>query len=82
VIDDRFPKAIEPGRMPGGIVIRVYRWADAAVMHERCIDSLDDIEAKADADYEAVDPAARTIVLIGYDGDSGEVLEPPMVVHR
>jgi hypothetical protein len=87
--DDRFPKRLDPDRNPGGVVIQIYRWADAHLLRERQLTTIDAaIEALVDLDYDATWSQAaevpgrrtRAIVLIGYDGDTGAVMSPPMLV--
>jgi hypothetical protein len=73
------PDRIEPGRKPGGVVIVVYRWTDGAVLTESLLDNLADVEAIAETDAEAAF-ATPAVVLVGYDGDSGRALLPPMLV--
>jgi hypothetical protein len=86
--DDRFPDRVEPGLMPGGVVIRLYRWTDAALLRERRVDDLDGIEQIADDDSDATfttdaqipGRATRAIVICGYDGDTGAAMIPPALM--
>lgn len=88
MIDDRFPDRVEPGLMPGGVVIRLYRWADAVLLRERRIGDLDGIEQIAEDDSDATFSTAaeipgretRAIVMCGYDGDTGAAMIPPALV--
>jgi hypothetical protein len=86
VTGDVFPRRIAPGLMPGGIVIRVYR-PDGSVVRERRLnadlDDLDGVEAAAEDDWAATILAGviGPVVLIGYDGDDGEQLEPATVAE-
>lgn len=83
-----FPDRITPARMPGGIVVVIYQWRDKAVLAERQLDSVTGLGWLAEADYEATFPdawvddtrTARAVVIVGYDGDSGEALAPPTLV--
>jgi hypothetical protein len=83
--DIRFPDRVDPGLMPGGIVIRVYRWRDGAVMVERRLATVDDaLDAEVDADqmfqYDTapvVGGTTRAYVIVGYDGDDGTAMIPP-----
>jgi hypothetical protein len=83
VTGDVFPRRIAPGLMPGGIVIRVYR-PDGSVVRERRLNAdLDGVEAAAEDDWAATILAGviGPVVLIGYDGDDGEQLEPATVAE-
>lgn len=75
--DDRFPRAIEPGRKPGGVVVHVYRYTDAELLRERRMDSLADVEALAGMDADIFGPP---VVLCGYDGDDGRLMLPPVLI--
>lgn len=84
VAGQAFPDRISAARSPGGVVIVIYRWRDKAVLAERHLTSLDDIEAFAELDSDTftdawVDEArtCRAVVLVGYDGDDGRAMIPP-----
>jgi hypothetical protein len=86
--DDRFPDRIEAGLMPGGVVVRLHRWSDAALLRERRLNSAEAIEAIAglDSDETFTDDAAipgretRALVMCGYDGDDGAAMIPPALI--
>lgn len=75
--DDRFPRAIEPGLMPGVVVVHVYRYTDAELLRERRMASLADVEALAGMDADIFGPP---VVLCGYDGDDGRIMLPPTLI--
>lgn len=87
------PAAIDPRQQPNGVVIRIYRWRDGAVLRERHLSVRDHLFANADptlemlAEIDAEDTWSngeaaghRAVVVIGYDGDHGGALAPPMLV--
>jgi hypothetical protein len=77
------PPWIEPGAAPGGLVVYCYTATVPAVMLFRSELVPDDegaIEraATADADFvAALLSADQAVVLVIYDGDTGERLRPP-----
>jgi hypothetical protein len=87
------PAAIDPRQQPNGVVIRIYRWRDGAVLRERHLSVRDHLFAKADptlemlAELDAEDTFTngavaghRAVVVIGYDGDHGGALSAPMLI--
>jgi hypothetical protein len=86
--DPRFPARIDPGMMPGGVVVRIHRWRDGALLRTRRLRDLAGLEAAAEIDADdtfhtgAVIPgrAGRAIVIVGYDGDDGLAMTPTLLI--
>lgn len=69
------PLAIEPGRAPGGVVIHIYDNAGRRIS-EQMIGPGDDVEALAEVGARLIPEATVIVVLVAYDGDSGERFPP------
>lgn len=70
------PDLLEPDLCPGGIVFRVYADPNMRLLIEQRVHWTDDIEVAANASAEqavAMCPH-EDFVLVGYDGDSGEMM--------
>jgi hypothetical protein len=86
------PATIDPRQQPNGVVIRIYRWRDGAVLRERHLSVRDHLFSNTDPTLEMLaemdcddtwsdQPAGhRAVVVIGYDGDHGGALAPPMLI--
>lgn len=75
------PDSIEPGKRPGGLVVRVYSVPDGVLLSESAV-GLDDVEGVAERDAKYVEELWRGSAvpdhwLVFYDGDSGQRLVPP-----
>ena len=94
-IHDIVPPSIEPGKAPNGVVIRIYRWRDGLLLRERCLsvrehlfnrDTDPSLEMLAEVDREDTWTVAasggghRAVIIIGYDGDYGDAMSPPVLV--
>ena len=68
-------EAIEPGRCPHGVVIRIYAVEDAPrLLVEQNLRPDDDIESAAAEAFLL--SGAQSVCLVAYDGDSGERMPP------
>jgi hypothetical protein len=92
-IHDLVPPTIAAGQAPNGVVIRIYRYRDGAVLRERSFTVPDALFSDADPTVEMLasldadetwtnaEPAGhRSVVVVGYDGDDGTALSPPMLI--
>lgn len=75
------PDRIEPRRVPGGVVAQVYD-LDGVLLVQRELDDRPTLEAEAEADAAFVAALSSTqgLILVTYDGDTGErvtLLGPP-----
>jgi hypothetical protein len=67
------PARIEPGRCPGGVVVRVYATSDPpALVVEQPLGPGDDIDGAAGLAAALADDAGWAACLVAYDGDTGE----------
>jgi hypothetical protein len=69
------PQSIEPGRCPGGVVMRVYAVPSQELVIEQLLGPDDDIEAAATVAAEMEKPGWGSC-LVAYDGDTGERAGP------
>lgn len=74
------PTAIEPGRMPGGVVIHVYSVPTQRLLVERLAHSENEVEQYAGIDAAIADatmwPEDVGVCIVVYDGDSGKRMAP------
>lgn len=69
------PPSIEPGRCPGGIVMRVYAIPSNTLVVEQCLTADGDIDAAAEMAAALMLPG-WSACLVAYDGDTGERAGP------
>ena len=61
--------SIEPGRCPGGVIVRVYAVPSGVLVIEQALRPGDDIEGAATL---AAEQAPSATCLVAYDGDTGQ----------
>jgi hypothetical protein len=69
------PPFIEPGRCPGGVVVRVYAIPSETLVIEQCLGPGDDVEGAATI-AAALDMPGWAACLVAYDGDTGHRAGP------
>lgn len=72
------PPSIEPGRSPGGVVVRVYATSDPpTLVIEQALRLGDDIDEAATLAAALSDASGWHACLVAYDGDTGERMAWP-----
>lgn len=66
------PAYLEAGRVPGGIVLRVYHVPAGTLLLERCLSSLGEAERLAVEDADFIHALTDECCLVAYDGDTGD----------
>jgi hypothetical protein len=69
------PDLIEPGRSPGGLVLRVYDFAENVIV-EQLLTPTADLGALADLAADEVKRAPGPVAVVVYDGDTGRRWTP------